>query len=355
MLYRGQKVFLTGHSGFKGSWMCVLLNALGADVTGFALEPEGENNLFKLARVNAITKSYINDIRNLEALSSAMEESKPEIVIHMAAQPLVRESYAKPVETYSTNVMGTVNLLESVRRCGSVRAVVNVTSDKCYENKELERGYREDDALGGFDPYSNSKACSELVTSSYRSAFLREGGIAVATARSGNVIGGGDWAKDRLIPDCIRALMAGTSIVIRSRGAERPWQHVLEPLWGYILLADNLYKYGEDFAQGWNFGPDSGDNKNVEYIVKTVCKYWGNDDCYEIRKDCNAPHETGHLRLDNSKVKQRLDWRPQWSLDDAIAKTVEWYLTYKNGENVRTVMDRQIKRYLDGVTKVALK
>ena len=316
--FQGKKVFVTGHTGFKGSWLCLWLYALGAEVTGYALKPPTEPSLFELARVGELVDSIIADVRNGERLAAAMLEASPEIVIHMAAQPLVRESYQNPVETYTVNVLGTVNLLEAVRQCHSVRAVVNVTTDKCYENREWHWGYRENEAMGGYDPYSSSKGCSELVTAAYRSSYFNtkhlnistpqhlnvssfQHGASIATARAGNVIGGGDWAADRLIPDCLRALLKGKSIRIRNPHAIRPWQHVLEPLSGYLLLSRKLYEDGPLYAEGWNFGPDDIDAKPVEWIVKQICAKWEGAS-YEIDKG-DHPHEANYLKLDCSKAK----------------------------------------------------
>lgn len=287
--WHNKKIFVTGHTGFKGSWLCLWLTALGAKVTGYALEPPTEPNLYKLCKIDTYIESNIADIRNIDSLWNAMSTAQPDIVIHMAAQPIVLESYRHPVATYAVNVMGTVHVLEAVRKCKSVRAVINVTTDKCYENKEWVWGYRENELLGGYDPYSNSKACSELVTSAYRSSFFnprdyKSHGVAIATARAGNVIGGGDWAPGRLVPDCVRALLKGEKIIIRNPGAIRPWQHVLEPLNGYLLLAQRLYEEGPRYAEAWNFGPCDDDVKSVQWIVERLCSKWGNNVSYAIEK-----------------------------------------------------------------------
>lgn len=347
--WRGKKVFITGHTGFKGSWLCLWLSLLGANVTGYALEPPTDPSLFELCGVDKLIKSYIADIRDGVTLKKTMAEAAPEIVIHMAAQALVRESYKNPVETYSTNVMGTVNLFESIRDCQSVKAVVNVTTDKCYENKEWPWGYRENEPMGGYDPYSNSKACSELVTSSYRSAFFNPKdydihGVALGSARAGNVIGGGDWAADRLIPDCIRSLLDGQKIVIRSPQAIRPWQHVLEPLSGYLTLAQKLFEGGPRYAEAWNFGPDDNDCKPVEWIVRRMCAKWGSGSDYEIEGG-EHPHEANYLKLDCSKAKAELGWYPNWNLETAIDMVIEWALSYKNGKVLKKVCLEQIDEY----------
>ncbi len=347
--WKGRKVFITGHTGFKGSWLSLWLYSLGSEVTGYALNPPTEPSLFDLCGIDRIVKSVISDIRDAETLTKAMSEAAPEIVIHMAAQPLVCDSYEKPVETYAINVMGTVNLLEAVRNCNNVRAVVNVTTDKCYENKEWFWGYRENEPMGGYDPYSNSKACSELVTSAYRSSFFNlkdysNHGVALASARAGNVIGGGDWATHRLIPDCIRAILKGEKIVIRKPHAIRPWQHVLEPLSGYMLLAQNLYEIGPRFAEGWNFGPNDDDAKSVEWIAKRICDKWGDNASYEIDKG-EHPHEAHYLKLDCSKAKSMLGWLPRWVLEKAIDSIIEWTMAYKENKDLKQTCLDQIKEY----------
>jgi CDP-glucose 4,6-dehydratase len=347
--FKGKKVFLTGHTGFKGAWLSIWLHALGARVTGFALEPPTDPSLFALARVDELVHSVIADVRDLDRLKKEMAEAAPEIVIHMAAQPLVRESYKSPVETYATNVMGTVHLMESVRNCPSVKAVVNVTTDKVYENREWAWGYRENEKLGGYDPYSNSKGCAELVTSSFRSSYFNparynEHGIAIATARAGNVIGGGDWAEDRLIPDCIRALLAGDPVHIRNPNSIRPWQHVLEPLGGYLLLAQRLYHGGGRYADGWNFGPADEDAREVGWIVQRMCSQWQGDASYVIDAG-DHPHEANYLKLDCSKAKGELGWKPRWSLETAIEKIIDWTLAFQKGDDMRGVCLSQIAAY----------
>jgi CDP-glucose 4,6-dehydratase len=345
----GKKVFLTGHTGFKGSWLSLWLHTMGAQVTGYALNPPTNPSLFELCKIDKLINSIIADIRDEDTLTKAILETSPEVVIHMAAQPLVRESYINPVETYAINVMGTLNLFEAVRKCNSVKAVINVTTDKCYENKEWPWGYRENEPMGGYDPYSNSKACSELITSSYRNSFLnpkdfKEHGVALASARAGNVIGGGDWAADRLIPDCLSSLLAEKEIVIRNPYAIRPWQHVLEPLSGYLLLAQKLVENGPRYAEGWNFGPNDDDAQPVEWIVQNICSKWESNRSYIIDKG-EHPHEASYLKLDCSKAKLKLGWYPRWNLDQAIDKIIDWTLAYKNRNDLLSVCINQIKEY----------
>jgi len=347
--WKGKKVFLTGHTGFKGAWLSVWLDSLGAKVTGYALKPPTKPSLFELAGLARRIKSNIGDVRDAAKIKRALLAAKPEIVIHMAAQPLVRESYRAPAETYETNVMGTVNLLEAVRACGSVKAVVNVTTDKCYENKEHLRGYKEVEPLGGYDPYSSSKACSELVTSAYRNSFFnpadyKKHGVALASARAGNVIGGGDWAADRLIPDIIRAVLRGEKVLIRNPYSIRPWQHVLEPLAGYLRLAESLYTGGIRYAGAWNFGPDSGDARDVEWIVKRMFSAWPEAPGYVIDKG-RHPHEANFLKLDSSKARRELAWKPRWHIGQAIDKIVSWTRDYQDGKDMREVCLGQIRDY----------
>ena len=345
--YKGKKVFITGHTGFKGSWMCRVLAMAGAEVTGYSLVPPTNPSLFETANIEAdLKKSVIGDIRDLASLEKAMQEAKPDIVIHMAAQPLVRESYQDPVYTYATNVMGTVNFLEAVRHCESVKSVINVTTDKVYLNNEWEWGYRETDALDGFDPYSNSKSCSELVTSSYKKSFFADKNVAISTCRAGNVIGGGDFAKDRIIPDCVRAMEEDTEIIVRNPYSTRPYQHVLEPVCTYLLLA--MLQYDDKALAGnYNVGPDDMDCVTTGNLVDLFCKHWGGKASWKNVSEANAPHEANFLKLDCSKIKSKLGWQPTWHIDDAIAKTVEWSKAYLAGENVVAVMEKQIKEFLN--------
>ena len=349
--YRDKQVLITGHTGFKGSWLSMILYQLGANVYGYALEQPTNPSLYHEAGLDEIVKSTIGDIRDFEKLKETINLIKPDIIIHMAAQPLVRVSYKNPIETYSTNVMGTVNLLEAIRQTGGVRAVINVTTDKCYENREWHWGYRENEPLGGYDPYSNSKACSELVTSSFRNSFFNSKeyniqSIALASARAGNVIGGGDWAEDRLIPDFIRAISKGEKLLIRSPYAIRPWQHVLEPLCGYLMLAAKLYQFGSLFAGAWNFGPDENDSRNVEWISKSICSLWGEGASYAIDTKPQM-HEANYLKLDCSKAKAELGWFPKWNIQKALEQIIEWNKAYLNNENIRSVCYQQIYEYLN--------
>jgi CDP-glucose 4,6-dehydratase len=348
--WKNKNVFITGHTGFKGSWLILWLNSMGANVIGFGLNPPTAPSLFDLCKLSSEVSSFIGDIRDSEQLNDAILESKPDIVIHMAAQPLVRDSYKHPVETYSTNVMGTVNLFEAIRKSNSVRAVVNVTTDKCYENKEWPWGYRENESLGGYDPYSNSKACSELVTSSYRSSFFNPKeykihGVAISSARAGNVIGGGDWATERLIPDCMRALLVGEEIIIRNPKAIRPWQHVLEPLSGYLTLAEKLYNEGPLYGEAWNFGPYDTDVRPVQWVVRTLCEKWGKASTYTV--DTNEhPHEAHYLKLDCSKANSHLGWHPRWDLNQSLDKVIDWTKTYENNGDLTEASIQQIKEYI---------
>lgn len=350
--WSGKRVFLTGHTGFKGGWLSLWLQSLGAEITGYALGPPTTPSLFDAARVGEEMCSIIADIRDLPTLQQALREARPEIVFHLAAQPLVRYSYQNPVETYATNVMGTVYLLEAIRRIPSVRAVVNVTSDKCYENREWVWGYREHEPMGGYDPYSNSKGCAELVTAAYRNSFFSpqppipnpQPPTAVASARAGNVIGGGDWAEDRLIPDILRAFEVGQTVKIRNPHAIRPWQHVLEPLGGYLRLAEKLYHEGAVFAEGWNFGPDEADARPVAWIVNQLVELWGKGARWEQDSGYH-PHEAHYLKLDCAKAKARLGWTPRWSLEQSLRATVDWHRSYQRGTNVRAITLAQIKQF----------
>jgi CDP-glucose 4,6-dehydratase len=343
--WRGKRVFLTGHTGFKGSWLSLWLQSLGAQVHGLALAPPTTPNLFTVAQVaNGMASSTLGDIRDLATVQQAMHACQPDIVIHMAAQPLVRLSYAEPVETYATNVMGTVHVLEAARQAASVKAIVVVTTDKCYDNKEWLWGYREDEPMGGHDPYSNSKGCAELVTSAYRRSFFQEKGIALASARAGNVIGGGDWAADRLVPDILRAFEQNQPVVIRNPHATRPWQHVLEPLSGYLSLAEHLYTQGQTFAEGWNFGPKDDDARPVQWIVEHMVNSWGNGASWQQDGGVH-PHEANYLKLDISKAKARLGWQPRWPLATALEKITAWHHAWLSSANMHEFTFEQIYQY----------
>ncbi len=349
IFWQGKRVFLTGHTGFKGSWLTLWLKSLGATVTGFSLAPDTTPNLFTLANVSEGIDSIIGDIRDRAALLKALKATRPEIVIHMAAQPLVRESYVTPVETYETNVMGTVHLLDAIRQTPGVKSVVIVTTDKCYENREWEWGYRENEAMGGYDPYSSSKGCAELVTAAYRNSFFNPAshashGVAVGSGRAGNVIGGGDWAADRLIPDIMRAISAGQTVQIRNPHAIRPWQHVLEPLSGYLILAERLYAEGPRFADAWNFGPADADAQPVQAIVKHLTSQWGEGAQWQLDGG-DHPHEATFLKLDCSKARARLGWSPQWDLNHTLDTIVDWYKAMVRREDMRAVTLQQIDNY----------
>jgi CDP-glucose 4,6-dehydratase len=341
-----RSVFLTGHTGFKGGWIALWLTQMGARVHGYSLTPPTIPNFFTVVNLeNQLEQSTIGDIRNLSSLSDSLKVAKPSIVIHMAAQPLVRESYKTPVETFGANVMGTVNLLESVRQSDTVEAIVNITTDKCYENQEWIWPYRENDRLGGSDPYSSSKACAELATVAYRNSFFADSSVHIANVRAGNVIGGGDWAADRLIPDFIRALDGGETLRIRSPNAVRPWQHVLEPLSGYLALAEKLVKEGKEFANAWNFGPEESDTKPVSWIVDQLCSRVSGAK-WEIESR-SQPNEAGLLKLDSAKAKAHLGWSPRLSLDTALNKTIDWHLAWRRGQNMSAFSIQQIEDYLD--------
>lgn len=351
--WKGLRVLLTGHTGFKGSWLSLWLQSLGAQVTGYALNPPTQPNLFTVANVGQGMTSIIGDIRDLVLLREVFTECQPEIVIHMAAQALVRHSYNHPVETYATNVMGTVHLLEAVRCTTGVKAVVVVTSDKCYENREWVWGYREDEAMGGYDPYSNSKGCAELVTAAYRSSYFNperyaSHGVALASARAGNVIGGGDWAEDRLVPDIMRAMAKRQPVNIRNPHAIRPWQHVLEPLSGYLLLAQKLYEEGGVCADAWNFGPNDADAKSVQWVVEKMTQSWGEGAVW-ILEASDQLHEAHYLKLDCSKAKIHLGWQPQWHLDEALDRIVDWQKQYHQGADMKVFSLEQINDYSKGV------
>ena len=347
--WQGKCVLLTGHTGFKGSWLSLWLQSMGAQVTGYSLAPPTNPSLFDVAEVAHGMSSVIGDIRDLDKLKAVFAEYRPEIVIHMAAQPLVRYSYQNPVETYSTNVMGTVHLLEAVRNTPGVKAVVNITTDKCYENREWVWGYRENEPMGGFDPYSNSKGCAELVSAAYRSSFFNannyaQHGVATATVRAGNVIGGGDWAQDRLIPDILAAFEQARKVDIRNPHAIRPWQHVMEPLRGYLTLAEHLFEHGPSFGEGWNFGPNDEDAKPVAWIVEEMAALWGTDAQWQIDA-YGHPHEAHYLKLDISKARSRLDWHPSLPLKDALALIIDWSKQRAAGANMRQLTLDQLRTY----------
>jgi len=341
--WKGKTVLVTGHTGFKGGWLTIWLKNMGAEVVGYALQPYSNPALFETARVADGIHSIIGDIREGEKLQAVISRHRPEIVFHLAAQSLVRPSYSDPVTTYATNVMGTVNLLEAVRHADSVRAVVNVTSDKCYENREWFWPYRENDPLGGYDPYSSSKGCAELVTSAYRNSFFKQG-VALASARAGNVIGGGDWAQDRLVPDIMSALIEGRPLTIRNPDAIRPWQHVLEPLNGYLMLAERLWAQGQEFAEAWNFGPGSEDARPVSWVVDRLYNVWGRGPDWE-RDRSVQPHEAGVLKLDSSKARTRMRWRPRLNLDTTLEWVAAWYQAHGAGLDMRRITENQIADY----------
>jgi CDP-glucose 4,6-dehydratase len=347
--WRGKRVLVTGHTGFKGGWLCLWLQSMGAEVTGYSLAAPTNPNLFEAANVTKDMTNITGDVLDLGHLQSVMSRHRPEIVFHMAAQALVRRSYAAPVETYATNVMGTVNVLETVRQTKGAKVVINVTSDKCYENREWARGYMESDPMGGHDPYSSSKGCAELVTAAYRNSFFNLGryadhGVAVASARAGNVIGGGDWAEDRLIPDVVRAFMGGKPAVIRNPDAIRPWQHVLEPLSGYLVLAERLWGEGSSYAEAWNFGPDEHDTKPVRWVADKLAAMWGDGAGWKVDEK-RHPHEAHYLKLDSSKARGRLGWRRILNLDQALRLTVDWYQMHAQGGDLQAITRRQIIDY----------
>jgi CDP-glucose 4,6-dehydratase len=351
-LFSGKRVLITGHTGFKGSWLSIWLTSLGANVIGYGLDPLSQDDNFELSQITKDIVDIRADIRDSDYLNRIFSQYKPEFVFHLAAQPLVKYSYLKPKETYEINVMGTLNVLEAIRNTETVRVGIMVTTDKCYDNKEQIWGYREDDAMGGYDPYSSSKGCAELLISSYRNSFLNNNKFhehqkTIASVRSGNVIGGGDWSQDRLIPDAIKALLASEKIYIRNPNSIRPWQHVLEPLSGYLLLAENLFLNGFDYAEAWNFGPNYDSEKNVEWIVQTLCEKWGNSASYEINSH-NRVHEASYLKLDCTKAKTRLNWSPQWSLDYSIDKILEWVEAYREQHiGILDLCNRQIDEYVN--------
>lgn len=343
--YNGKRVFVTGHTGFKGSWLCRMLVNAGAVVTGYSLEPPTNPNLFSIAELENKMTSVIGDIRDLNSLKAAFDEAKPEIVLHLAAQPIVRDSYKDPHYTYETNVMGTVNILECVRLSDCVKSVLNVTTDKVYHNNEWCWGYREDEPLDGFDPYSNSKSCSELVTHSYINSFF-DGKLPVSTARAGNVIGGGDFANDRIIPDCVRAMAKGDKIGVRNPYSTRPYQHVLEPLAVYLTIAQKQYE-NPAFAGFYNVGPDDCDCVTTGELCDLFCKYWGEGATWENQAEANAPHEANFLKLDCSKIKAVFGWKPRWHIEECIDMTCRFSKVWLSGENVAAEMDKEIKEFLE--------
>lgn len=343
--WKGKKVFITGHTGFKGSWLSLWLQEMGAFVKGYALEPNTNPNLFTLAKVAQNMDSEIGNISDLNHISNSMKAFNPEVLIHMAAQPLVRLSYREPVLTFATNVMGTVNVLEAARKCSNLKAIVSVTTDKCYENKEWAWGYRENEPMGGHDPYSSSKGCAELVSAAYRKSFFNNSdSAALATARAGNVIGGGDWSLDRLIPDVLRAFEKKEPVIVRNPIATRPWQHVLEPLSGYLVLAQYLYEEKNDFAEGWNFGPREEDCKPVSWILNKMVGHWGNGASWVLDKN-NNPYEAGFLKLDCSKAAMRLKWYPKWSLGYTLESIIIWHQNYLLKNNIQDQCLLEIDKY----------
>lgn len=343
--YKGKKVLVTGHTGFKGTWLCRMLISMGAEVTGYSLPAPTEPNLFAMADIEDKMTSVIGDIRDLQKMQEVFKKVSPEIVFHLAAQPIVRDSYKDPVYTYETNVMGTVNICECVRLNSSVRSFLNVTTDKVYKNNEWEWGYRENEPLDGFDPYSNSKSCSELVTHSYINSFFNDLNIPVSTARAGNVIGGGDFANDRIIPDCVRAMSSGTDIIVRNPYSTRPYQHVLEPLSVYLTIAMMQYE-DKDFAGFYNVGPDDYDCITTGELVNMFCEKWG-EGAKWVNKSVEGPHEANFLKLDCSKIKKTFGWKPRWTAEDAVEKTVEWSKVYVAGGDIPVCMDRQISEFMN--------
>lgn len=342
--WKGKRVYVTGHTGFKGSWLSLWLSYLGAGVKGYALVPPTNPSLFEQARVSEKIESEIGDIRDLEQLTKSMKAFNPEILIHMAAQPLVRLSYKEPLETYDINVMGTAKVLEAARSCSNLKSIVSVTTDKCYENKEWVWGYREDESMGGYDPYSSSKGCAELVTSAYRRSFMQNNEVGLASARAGNVVGGGDWADDRLIPDILRAFEKNQPVIVRNPTSTRPWQHVLEPLSGYLVLAQKLYEEPKNFAEAWNFGPFEDDAKPVDWILNRMVQQWPNS---SWSLDDNAhPHEAGYLKLDISKAKSRLGWNPVWRLEQTLARIVNWHRSWLEKADVQVKCLEEINDYM---------
>lgn len=342
--FKDKRIFITGHTGFKGTWLCKMLINTGAIVTGYSLNPPIDPSVFELSGIGVQMNSIIGDIRELDALQKAFNEAQPEIVMHLAAQPIVRDSYNEPHYTYETNVMGTVNILECIRKSNCVKSFLNVTTDKVYQNNEWEWGYRENEPLDGYDPYSNSKSCSELVTHSYKNSFFADGKIAISTARAGNVIGGGDFANDRIVPDCVRAVEKMVDIIVRNPYSTRPYQHVLEPLYVYLLIVQKQYEDGK-YAGYYNVGPDECDCVTTGNLTDLFCKTWG-DGLTWINKYDYGPHEANFLKLDCSKIKRTFGWQARWHIEDAIKKTVEWTRVYFDGGNVSKIMDKQIAEFM---------
>jgi CDP-glucose 4,6-dehydratase len=342
--WKGRSVFLTGHTGFKGGWLALWLTKMGANVYGYSFEAPTNPSFFNVINLETkIQNSTKGDIRNLSELKNSIQEARPSVIFHMAAQPLVRQSYNDPIETFTTNIIGTINVFEAAKKVETVEAIVNVTTDKCYENQESDRPYQETDRLGGYDPYSSSKACSEIITSAYRNSFLSANGIKLASARAGNVIGGGDWATDRLIPDFFRSIDNNKILSVRSPQAVRPWQHVLDPLSGYLMLAEKLVINGDNFAEAWNFGPEQSDAKTVFWVLDRLSEKFSNAKWQAERT--KQPHEANMLKLDISKAKLKLGWIPQWSLETAIDNTIKWYQAFKENENMIEFSIKQIKAY----------
>ena len=342
--FKNKNVLITGHTGFKGSWLSEILTNWKANVSGFSLTPPTEPNLFSLLKLDSRMDSKIGDIRNLKELENIFNEVNPEIVIHMAAQPLVRESYENPHFTYETNVMGTVNICECIRNSDNVKSFLNVTTDKVYENKEKQEGYKEDEKLSGFDPYSNSKSCSEIITHSYNNSFFKEMNIATSTARAGNVIGGGDFAKDRIIPDCVKSALSNQDIIIRNPHSIRPYQHVLEPLNVYLTIVKKQYE-NTNYSGYYNVGPDDEDCISTGKLATLFCDKWGNDIKWINKSEMNAPHEANFLKLNTSKIKETFNWKSKWNIDKAVEKTVEWTKHYRDNENMVSCTDKQIEEF----------
>ena len=347
--WAGKRVFLTGHTGFKGSWLSLWLAHLGCSIRGYSLNPPTSPSLFDVVKIDTIVDSQIGDIRDQELLNSSMVSFNPDILIHMAAQPLVRHSYDEPIETYEVNVIGTAKVLEAARNCSNLKAIINITTDKCYENAGFDKSYQETDPMGGFDPYSSSKGCSELITASYRSSFLNDLGIGVASARAGNVIGGGDWASDRLIPDILRSFELNRPVIVRSPNATRPWQHVLEPLSGYLLLAQKLYDDHKTYSEGWNFGPNEQDVRPVKWILDKMISYWPNAS-WSLDNNVN-PHEASFLKLNISKASELLDWKPTWDLQIALESIIRWHKLWLSDTDMRKACITEIDNFTNDMNK----